>query len=47
VNLGRKTTIVPGMSDRAIARASGGEHFEEAVRWSALAHKYGGTPIRQ
>ena len=42
VALGRKTTIVPGMSDRAFARFSKGEHQEEVMRWNALAHQYGG-----
>ena len=46
INLGRKTTIVPGMSDKAFARLAGGEHYEDVMRWNALAHKYGGTRIK-
>jgi hypothetical protein len=46
VALGRRTTIVPGMSDRAVARLSRGQHHEEIMRWNALAHQYGATRIR-
>lgn len=47
VNLGRKRTIVPGMSDRAFARLSHGLHHDDVMLWNALAHTYGGTRIRQ
>jgi len=46
IGLGRKTTVVPGMSDRTFARLSSGQHLEDVMRWNALAHKYGGTRIR-
>ncbi len=45
-NVARKPTYVPGMSDRAIARLANGQHYEDAMRWNALAHQYGGTRIR-
>jgi hypothetical protein len=50
INLGRKTTIVPGMSDKAIARLSKREHNKDimdVMRWNALAHQYGGQRFRQ
>jgi hypothetical protein len=46
ITLGRRTTIVPGLSDRTIARLSTGEHLEDKVRWNALAHQYGGMRSR-
>ena len=46
IGLGRKKTIVPGMSDRTFARLSSGQHLEDVMRLNALAHKYGGTRIR-
>ena len=47
INLGRKTTFVPGTSDRAIARLAHGPHREDIMRWNALALQYGGSRIRQ
>lgn len=47
VKLGRKTTIIPGLNDRAIVRLARGEHHEDVMRWNALAHQFGGTRIRQ
>ncbi len=46
IAVGRKTTIVPGLSDNAIARLAKGPHHEDAMRWNATAHQYGGTPIK-
>ena len=46
VILGRRTSVLPGASDRSVARLAAGEHHEDIIRWNALAHQYGGTRIK-
>ena len=47
VRLGRRASVQPGMSDRSVARLAAGEHYEDVVRWNALAYQYGGTRLKR